>query len=545
MLKKILNCQTSGIGLAAGILAVSAFVSRLLALIRDRVLASQFGAGPELDIYFAAFRIPDFIYGILIAGGISAVFLPLFSEYFQKKEEDGWKFANNLLNCLLVSLVLICGLLVVFTPFLVELVAPGFSSEQKASLIFLKRIMFLSPIFFGLSYIFSGIARYFNRFLSFSIAPILYNLSIIFAALFLVPFFGLPGLAYGVVFGAFLHFLIQVPSAKASGFKYLLKFDFKSLEIKRAFQLMLPRSLSLAVFHLNLIVVTAIASTLTIGSVAVFNFANNLQFFPVGLIGTSLALASFPLLSRTWANGQKDEFLSKFSIIFRQILFLIIPISFLIFLFRAQIVRIILGAGEFGWWETRLTAASLGIFSFGIFALSFIPFLSKVFFSVQETKIPLKIGLISVILNIALSFLFVWLLSFTNFFQRIIIGFLDLEQIQDIGVVGLVLALTLSAIFQFFLLLFFLKKEIKEINLNEFWQLFKRVILASLIMSFFTYLSLDLVGNLIDMRTFLGLFIQTASAGLIGTLSYFLITLRSPEMKIIINQFKRRYEKYS
>ena len=546
MVDKILKFKTEGIGAIAIILAVSALVSRLLALVRDRILAGQFGAGAELDVYFAAFRVPDLVFGVLVMGGISAAFLPIFSEYFQKSAEQGWKFANNALNCFLILLILTCLVLAIFTPLLVKFIAPGFSPEQEYLLISLTRIMFLSPIFFGLSSIFSGIAHYFNRFLFYSIAPIIYNLSIIFGILFLVPIFGLYGLAYGVVLGAFFHWFIQIPAVKASGFKYSTEFNFKSLAMKKFFKLMLPRVIGVVAIHINLIVVTAIASTLAVGSIAIFNFANNLQYIPIGLIGASFAVASFPALSRIWVNGQKDEFLKKFSSIFRQILFLIIPASFLIFLLRAQIVRIILGTGRFSWWETELTAASLGIFSVGIFALALIPFLTKVFFSFQNTKIPTKAGLYSVALNIPLAFFFVWTLAFPNTFQSFIVNFLDLQEIQNIAVIGLPLALSISAIFQFFLLCFFLKKEVPEIDTQEIFKSFQKIFFISTLMSIFTYLTLHIIGNIVDMKTFLGVFTQMTSAGIVAMFSYFSFSLlfKLPESMAIRRKISLLYNNF-
>ena len=546
MVDKILKFKTEGIGAIAIILAVSALVSRLFALVRDRILAGQFGAGAELDVYFAAFRVPDLVFGVLVMGGISAAFLPIFSEYFQKSAEQGWKFANNVLNCFLILLILTCLVLAIFTPLLVKFIAPGFSPEQEYLLISLTRIMFLSPIFFGLSSIFSGIAHYFNRFLFYSIAPIIYNLSIIFGILFLVPIFGLYGLAYGVVLGAFFHWFIQIPAVKASGFKYSTEFNFKSLAMKKFFKLMLPRVIGVVAIHINLIVVTAIASTLAVGSIAIFNFANNLQYIPIGLIGASFAVASFPALSRIWVNGQKDEFLKKFSSIFRQILFLIIPASFLIFLLRAQIVRIILGTGRFSWWETELTAASLGIFSVGIFALALIPFLTKVFFSFQNTKIPTKAGLYSVALNIPLAFFFVWTLAFPNTFQSFIVNFLDLQEIQNIAVIGLPLALSISAIFQFFLLCFFLKKEVPEIDTQEIFKSFQKIFFISILMSIFTYLTLHIIGNIVDMKTFLGVFTQMTSAGIVAMFSYFSFSLlfKLPESMAIRRKISLLYNNF-
>lgn len=538
MIKGVFNSQSKTVTFAALLLGASALISRLLGLWRDRILAGTFGASQELDVYFVAFRIPDFVYGILIMGGISAIFLPVFSEYFQKNEKEGWQLANNVLNCFLVLLITSCGILAIFTPWLVEFITPGFSLEQKALAVSLTRIMFLSPIFFGLSSVFSGVLHYFNRFLAYSIAPILYNLSIIFGILFLVPIFGIWGLAYGVISGAALHWLSQIPAAKSSGFKYLPIFDFKSAGLVKIFKLMIPRTIGTIALHINLITVTAIGSTLAVGSIAILNFSNNLQFLPIGIVGASFALASFPVLSRAWVNGQKQEFLDNFSSVFRQILFLVIPVSFLMFLLRTQIVRLVLAGGQFGWPEIRLTAASLGIFCLAIFAFSFIPFLSRVFYSFQDTKTPVVIGILVVAINISLSFLFVWLLSFPNAFYGFIVNILELNGVENIAVTALPLALSISGLFQFCLLLFFLRKKLGHIRLKEIRRSFLKIILASVLMSISVYLVL---------QAFAGIFIQTALAGLVGSFVYLLIAriLKSPEIKTIWSSIPKQFKERS
>ena len=546
MFNRFFNSQTKTVTFAAILLGASALISRLLGLIRDRLLAGRFGAGEELDIYFAAFRIPDFVYGIFIMGGITAVFLPIFSEYFKNKEKGAWEFANNLLNCFLFLLVLICGILALLTPFIIKhLVAPGFSQQAQETAVLLTRIMFLSPVFFGLSSIFSGILQYFNRFLVYSLAPVFYNLGIIFGILFLVPFFGLYGLAYGVVLGALFHWLIQIPAARTSGYKYSPLFNFNYPGLIKSFKLMVPRTIGAAAYHINLIVITAIASTLTVGSIAVFNFSNNLQYIPIGLIGSSFALASFPVLSRAWSLGIKEKFLEVFSSTFRQILFLIIPTSLLMFILRAQIVRIILGTGQFGWLETRLTAASLGLFCLGIFASAFIPLLARVFYSFQDTKTPVGIGIVSVILNICLSFLFVFLLGFSNFFQEFMIKILKLQNIETITVIGLPLALSISAIVQFFLLLIFLGKKLGNFDLGGIWLSFKKVFLAAVLMAVFTYFTLYFTAAFINAKTFLGIFLQTLLAGAIGISVYIVaaVLLGSPEIKTIKSSVLEQFSK--
>ncbi|MFH1462141.1 MAG: murein biosynthesis integral membrane protein MurJ [bacterium] len=535
MFNRFFNSQTKTITFAAFLLLASAFLSRVLGLFRDRLLAGRFGAGEELDIYFAAFRIPDFIYAILIMGGVAVVFLPVFSEHFQKKEEEAWRFANNLLNCFLFFLVLLCGVLFFLAPLLVSLIAPGFSTESKELAVSLTRIMFLSPIFLGLSSIFSGILHYFNRFLVYSIAPIFYNLGIIFGIVFFVPLFGVKGLAFGVILGAVFHLLIQIPAVRISGYKYTPVFNFKGSGLRKVFKLMLPRTIGAAAYQINLIVVTAIASTLTAGSIAVFNFANNLQFFPIGLVGVSFAIAAFPALSRAWAEGIKEKFLEAFYSTFRQILFLIIPASLLMFLLRAQLVRIVLGTGEFGWLETRLTAACLGIFCLSIFAAGFFPFLARVFYSLQDTKTPVIIGMSSMLLNVALALLFTFFLKQPNFFQEFFINILKLQGIKNIAVIGLPLAFSISQVFQFFLLLLFLRKRISGLKFGEIFSSFKKIAMAAVLMGFSVYFSLSLTAEFISIQTFLGIFLQTAIAGGVGVFVYILITylLKSPELKTI------------
>ncbi len=551
MIKKIFYSQTKTVTFAAFILAISSLISKILGLLRDRLLAGYFGASRELDIYFAAFRIPDFIYAVLIMGGMTAVFLPLFADYFEKykkensrnEKEARWpeevlNFVNNVLNILFIFLVFLCGLLAIFTPQIIKFIIPGFSPSEKSLAISLTRIMFLSPLFFGLASIFSGILHYFNRFLSYSLAPILYNLSIIFAIIFLLPIFGLYGLVYGVVLGAFIYLLIQVPAAKASGYSYKFIINFKDSNLKKIYKLATPRILGSIASQINLVVITAIASTLSPGSISIFNFSNNLHYFPIGLIGVSFALSSFPTLSKVWANGQKEEFSRNFSSTLNQIIFLIMPIIILIFLLRAQIVRLILGTGQFGWLETRLTAAALGVFSLGILAEGIIPFLNRAFFSLQETKVPVLISIFSMLVNIFLSFSFVNFLKGDNYFRNFFLYFLKLEGVNNIEIIGLPLALSISAVIQAFLLFIFFQKKTK-INLKIITSSFVKIFTASFSMFLVVYLTRQTTAGFVNMSTFFGLLMQFSIAAVFGLGVYFLISflLKLPEIKIIKDAF--------
>lgn len=552
-LNRFFDFQTKTVTFAAALVGISVLVSRILGLIRDRLLAGRFGAGIELDIYFAAFRIPDLIYGILITGGIMAAFIPIFSDYYSSDKKRAWKLTINVLNCFFLLLVGICGMLALFTPHLIKFIVPGFGAAQKELAIKLTRVMFLSPIIFGVSSIFSGILHYFNRFLVYSVAPILYNLGIILGILFLAPRFGLIGLAYGVILGALFHLLIQVPSVLNVGFFWKPQFNFFHLGIKRIFRLMAPRTVGSAAYHLNLIVMTAIASTLISGSIAVFNFSNNLYYVPIGLVGISFALASFPALSKSLAQKKIKKFLEDFSSTFRQIIFLVVPLSALMFVLRAQIVRLILGTGKFGWRGTRLTAACLGLFCFGIFAASLIPFLARAFFSFKDTKTPVIVALGAMSLNVVLAFSLVEVLGGLNFFSWQITSGLNLWGIKDIRVVGLPLALSISAILQFSFLFYFLHRKIQgfSFEIKNLWKeklkdisiSWIKILICSggLIISSFGMLRV--VANWVNMESFLGILIQGGSAGVVGILVYIIgaFVLRSPELKIIKSAFIEQF----
>lgn len=543
MISKLFNSQTRTITSAAGILAAAAFISGLLGLFRDRLLAGSFGAGDELDIYYAAFRIPDFISMVLVMGAISAAIIPIFSSYLIRSNQEAWKFFSNLLNIFLIFLIVVCIILIIFVPQILSLIVPGFSGEKKELTVSLTRIMFLSPILLGISNIISGVLRVFRRFLVTSLAPIMYNLGIIFGILFFVSWWGIKGLAWGVVLGAFLHLFVQLPILLRTGFKPRKILNLSHPGVIKTIKLTLPRSLGLAASQINLIVITAIGSTLAAGSIAVFNLANNLQNLPITLIAVSFSTAAFPFLAIYFSKKNKEKLLDEFSAVFRQILFLIIPISLLLFILRAQIIRVIYGTGKFAWADTQLTAACLGLFSFGIFAYGLSLLVAKTFYAFQNTKIPAMITLFTVAINIAFCFLFVWLLKFGNPFQRIVIGFLDLEKIKENSVIGLPLALSVSGIFQLLLLLIFLYKKIGDFRIREIFNSSVKILSASILLVVITYFTLQVVAGFVDMQTFWGVFLQAAVSALVGIFVYIVFTLlfKSPEIETLKLTILRKF----
>jgi len=534
MIAKLLSIESKTIGAAALLLAGSTFASRLLGLLRDRLLASRFGAGEELDMYFAAFRIPDFIYGILIMGGFTAVFLPIFSEYFEKNKEEAFRMVSNLLNVLFLLLAGFALILFIFMPFLIQFVTPGFSGEMREATVPLARLMLLSPILLGVSAVFSGMLQYFGKFFVYSLAPVLYNLGIIMGILFFAPALGLIGLAWGVVLGAAAHFLIQVYPVFQSGFSFKSIFSFFDPSLVRMARLTAPRVVGAAAFHVNLVVITALASTLAVGSIAVLSFANNLYFLPIGVIGVSLATAAFPLLSRAAAKKDDVAFQENLLRTVRTVFFFIIPISGFMFLLRAHIIRLVLGAGEFGWVETRLTAAVFGAFALGVFYQALVPLFARAFYALKDTKTPTLIGIGAIVSNVAVALVLLWVFSFPNFMQRFLVSFFDVADIQDIRVLALPLAISVSVTIQGFLLALFLKRKI-GLNMRTIAGPLNRIGISGVVMGIVSFFTLQGVFLLLPLDTFFAVLIQVILVVVAGLAAYLIAAklLKVEELKLL------------
>lgn len=522
----ILNHQTKRTGSAAVILAVSYLLSRFLGVVRDWLLAGRFGAGAQLDVYFTAFKIPDFVYNIFIAGGLVASFLPLFSEYFEKNRKEAWDFVSNALNTFLFFLSLCCLFLFVFIPQLAKFIAPGFGPGQISQTVFLTRLMLLSPIFFGLSSVFSGVLQYFNRFLIYSLCPIVYNLSIIAGIVFLSPYLGILGVVLGVVSGALLHFVMQIPSVSGCGFKYKRIFDFKDSRVRKMFMLMGPRVFGVSSLQFNAVFINAIASTLAVGSIAVFNFANNVRLFPISIIGVSFATAVFPKLSQYQARGDRKSFNKSFSSVFRQIVFLALPASLLMFALRNQIVEVILRHGAFSSESASLVSASIGLFCLGSLFATLRPLFFRTFFSLKDTRTPTILAVVFIIINIPLSLVLAKGIEASSFgaLNAYLTDAFSLGSVSDISVLGFPLAYLAALSVEFVLFMLCIKKAVAGLELKGIIDSFLKAALASGIMLFIVYSLFPFVGALSNLC-------QLVIVPLAGLAAYFLLAhlLGSPE----------------
>ncbi len=402
---KILNGESKSITSAALVVGAASLFSRLIGLLRDRILAGEFGASETLDIYYASFRIPDFLFQLLIVGALSAGFIPLFARLHHDDRDRAWIFAGSVLHVVIVILALMGALLALLAGWIVPLMTPGFSHAAQTETIALTRVMLLSPIFLGMSAVFGGILQTFKHFFVNALAPIFYNIGIIVGALYGVPRMGLMGLAWGVVFGAFLHAVIQIPSVYHLGLRYHTAWFRMRNELFTLSKLMAPRVFALAMTQGTLVAMTIIASTLVAGSLAMFNFANNMASLPIGIFGISYAIAAFPTLTMHVVHGDTDRFRRSFAATVRHVLFFLIPCTVLFILLRAQIVRAVLGAGAFDWSDTIHTMNTLAMFAIGMFAQAINYILIRGFWAYEDTRTPALIVTLGSALSIIIAVL--------------------------------------------------------------------------------------------------------------------------------------------
>jgi len=519
-----LNSKQNTVTGAAIILTIAVLLSRLLGLLRDRLLAGSFGASINLDVYFAAFRIPDLVYSIIFAGGVIVSLLPLFSDLQNKDKEKSWDTINNILNIFMVCFVVFSALFFIFTPQIISSMVSGFDAEAIEMTISLSRLIFVSVFFFGLSSIFSTVLNYFNRFVSYSLAPILYNLGIIFGTVFLSAEFGVFGAGLGVVIGSFLHFLIQVPPAIKCGYRYRFIIDLKSKELREFVGLIIPRTIASSSSQINFIVTTFIASGIGAGAISIFNLSNNLRYLPIGIIGVSFATAVFPFLSRLWTEQKKEEFHYNFRKVFNEVLYVSFPIGILIFVLRNEIVNIVLRTGQFGSTAVEITAAALGIYVLSTFAQCLVPVLLRGFFSLKDTITPTAIAIFFVILNVYLSFFFVDIFSVSNVFTSFVKNILNLDGAMTFPVLGLVLAFNVGLLFEFILLFYFFYKKVGDFGIKNIFISFLKILFSSIVMGFVAIKSLPLVKNYFG-DSFVGVSMEFASVCLLSFLIYGILTM--------------------
>lgn len=541
---RIFSKEYGNINQAALLLACFTFLSQVLALFRDRFIAYFIGPSAGLDTYYASFRVPDLIFISIASLASITVLIPFIVEKMngEKVTEEAKKLMNDVFTVFLITMVLISLIAFLIMPYLVSFVAPGFSPLMQTKVILFSRIMLLSPILMGLSNLFGTITQLFRKFFIYSLSPIFYNLGIIIGIIFLYPIFGINGLVLGVVLGALMHFLIQAFASFGCGFTLRFSFNINLKEIKQIALLSLPRTLGLSFNNIAIISIIAFASYLSSGSISIFNFSFNLQSVPLNIIGVSYAVAAFPTLVKSFSSQKKSEFKNHLKSTARQIVFWSLPVIFLFIVLRAQIVRVILGSGNFSWENTRLVAASLAIFSVSILAQGMTALLSRAYYATGNTKRPLTVNLFCSILIVILSYVFLQIFQNVAVFRYFIESLLKVEDILGTEVLMLPLAYSAGTILNFVLHWYFVRKDFME-HESFITKTFFQSLGASFFIGIVAYLGLNIFSPIFGTITGWGVFLQGFISGIIGICAGILVLylLKNEEIKDLVQTLKTKF----
>ena len=508
---------------AAGVVGVFTFLSRILGLVRDILIANFFGSGMSADAFFVAFRIPNLLRRLFAEGSFTVAFIPVFTEYLQNKSrQEAFLLARVVLTFLIciVTVVTIFG--VIFSPVIVRVIAPGFGGmgEKYSLTVLLTRIMFPYIFLVSLLALFMGILNSLKHFAAPAIAPIFLNLSMITVLIFIIPSMKTPtvGLSFGVIVGGFIQMALQVPFLLRKGLSFLPKWDPGHPALKKIGILMIPTIFGSAIYQINQLIGTLLASLLKEGSVSYLYYADRLVQFPLGVFAIAISTAVLPSLSREAAMGDMYRLKQTLSYALRLTMFITIPAMVGLIALRQPIITLLFQRGAFTSFTTTMTAQALLYYSLGLWAFAGLRIFVSAFYSLQDTKTPVKVAVVAMIANVAFS--------------------ITLMGPMKHG--GLALALSLASTLQLFILIFLLQRRLGGIEGKVVINSMVKSFLSACIMGICIYfLQLELFGGIATQGVVhfaFGILIVICVGIVIYGISSFV--LRSKELSTLIGLLK-------
>jgi putative peptidoglycan lipid II flippase len=492
---------------AASILAVASGINAILGFVKGRLLATFFGDSAQLAVFYTADRIPDFMYSVLVVGALSTVFIPVFTSLYKKNKSRAWETASSLINITVAFFVVFSVLVFIFAPAVMRVLSLGkFGLTEIALGAKLMRIMLAAQLMLVVSSFLTSILQSFKYFLVPALAPIFYNLGFIVGTILLSGNLGIFGPAVGVVIGALLHLLIQIPMMRKVNFRFSpFSLILHRNGTREVFDLVPSRIGSVMINNLIITVNNSLAILISTSAVVHLKFANQLQFFPVNLFGFSIAHASLPTLAEESEEANLGKFKRTFITSFHQMMFLVLPASVILLVLRVPVVRIVYGAATFPWEATVKTAYALAFFSLSIFAQGGIYLITRSFYALKDTRTPVRISALTLIINIALSLYFVRMLSW--------------------GVWSIAFSFSITSILTFLLMMAYLIKKVGGIDYGELIVPFTKISYSALIMGFALYLPLKLLDQFVfDTTRVIPLLLLTGIATIAGSATYLIIT---------------------
>lgn len=514
--KKIINSQQNTVLSAATLIMIMIVASRVLGLVRQRILANFFTPS-DLSLFFAAFRLSDSIFEILVFGTFSSAFIPVFTKAIKKGKDKAWEIAGRVVTIGILVFAVLAIVMSIWAPQIYSFIAPGYGNTETQQIATLARVLFAAQGFFVISYVLTGVLESLRRFLIPALAPIFYNIGIILGTIVLTPYLGLMAPAIGVVVGAFAHFMIQFPLSRRLGFRFV--WDLKRDEdVNKIGKLALPRVIDLAFDQIGKTTELFLSSIISQATYTYYVFANTLQLLPVTLIGTSLAKAVLPLLSRV--DDDPKEFRRILKIAIFQAIFLTLPLSAALIVLRTPVVRLVYGTKIFDWNATVQTGVILSVFAIATVSQTLMSILSRAFFALNDTKTPVKISFIGLSL--------------------LVMG--DFVLIRGLGlpVWAMAASFAFSTYVEVLFLLFLLNKRVGPILNKDFWTHIFKISIATIFSGFVMYFLIKFFDRwywlrqttpipfekfVLNTSYSLNVLILTAISFLAGLISYILISL--------------------
>lgn len=549
MVKRIISFlgrEISGLHEAAYLLGVFAISSQILALVRDRLLAHTFGASQTLDLYYAAFRIPDFLFAVIASLFSASILIPFLTEKVKVGVHVGREFLSAAFSVFLLVIIVVSAAVFFLIPHFADQLFPGFAiGAERDQIILLTRILLLSPILLGLSNLLASVTQLYNRFFIYGISPILYNIGIIIGVLFFAEYLGPAGLAWGVILGAVLHVLVQAPFVISQGLmpRFILSFR-KYRDLLGLFMVALPRTLALSAQEVSKFFLISLASLMSVGSISVFSLSFNLQSVPLTIVGVSYSLAAFPSLALLFASGNKGKFVELLQTTARYIIFFSLPLIALFVVLRAHIVRVILGSGYFSWQDTRLTAAALALFVISLAAQGLILLFTRARYAAGNTKTPFYINICSTVFTIVAAAVLVKLATVFPGIKTTIEALFRVADVPGTDILILPIAFSLGSLLGSAAHVYTFERD--------YGGVFKVLVMKTLevgivavIMGMVTYAALNIVDNIFSLDTFFGIFGQGVIAGACGALCgiILLALIGSRELKEVLQALHKKFWK--
>lgn len=529
--------EIRGLHQAAYLLAFLTLASQILALVRDRLFAGSFGAGELLDLYYAAFKIPDLVF-TLIASLVSAyVLIPRIA----KLDSYGVRrLLSHAASFLLIVGGLFALMLSLYTPSILRFAFPNLmESSYAGDFVSLTRILLLQPILLGLSGVITSVTQVHRRFALFALSPVLYNIGIIIGILALYPLHGLMGIGYGVIFGALLHVLIHIPVVMR--LRLMPRLTVPSLSVVWSLvQDSIPRSLALSFGALASFVLAILAGTTGTGGISVFTLAGNLEAVPLSLIGASYATAAFPVLAREMGEKRTDAFVATFLTAARHLIFWSAVALVLVVVLRAHIVRIIFGTGAFDWDDTRLAAAILGVLVIGLIAKGIVLLCSRAFYAANRSWNPLLVQMVGLVVSVSCALGALSLSAAYPIVGLFVEALFRVENVPGASVLLIALGATIGQIVMGVIALMTLPSIMPNVGGTLLRPLLEGLG-AAILGGASAYGVLAFMGNIAPLTTLFAVFTQALLAGIVGlsVAAAVLILLENREFRDVYESLRR------